>query len=150
MLHWSIKRLTRCRPGKLPCQLCQDYRGISVHNMHVKLIQFVKHQAFSEPRTDAHTLTHTHRHEHAQKQQSKTQLTGCAVWLRSCVHDRDRDVCGHFSLAQGSAVTSHHPSGAFTPAAAPGWLTKGVANLLRADSGAHVRISVSVTITGSA
>lgn len=69
-----------------------------------------------------------------------------AGWLfcmttHSCVHDRDKDVCGHMSLAQGSAVTSHHQSGAFTPAAAPGRL----ANLPRGDGGARVRVSVSVS-----
>lgn len=73
-----------------------------------------------------------------------------AAWLHFYAYDRDKDVCGHFRLAQGSAVTSHHRSGAFTPATAPGRLTKWVVNLLWVDSGDHVRISVSVTVTVSA
>lgn len=52
MLYWSTKWLTDGWQGKLPRQLFQVYCGISVHNMHVKLIQ-----ALSESHADTHTQT---------------------------------------------------------------------------------------------
>lgn len=53
------------------------------------------------------------------------------------MHDRDTDACGHFSLAQGSAVTSHHQNGAFTPTKASAH--DEVAKLAWADSGAKCK-----------